>query len=146
MNIGIVQIRGVLLNFFLGENNLFYISQTLHRISKTTPGHHKKKNQQYTYVCKFLSCHEHVSEWIHRLYLPECQGTPCSKQAWIKGLQQNLNPEPFSSYTNAQPLGQTCQMIEMVVSIYLFGAFDCMFLSCHICISQWIHILYLPEC
>ena len=43
MNIGIVQIRGVLLNFFLGENNLFYISQTLHRISKTTPGHHKKK-------------------------------------------------------------------------------------------------------
>ena len=29
----------------------------------------------------FLSCHVRVSEWIHTLYLPECQGTPCSKQA-----------------------------------------------------------------
>ena len=31
--------------------------------------------------CMFLSCHEHVSEWIHTVYLPECHGTPCSKQA-----------------------------------------------------------------
>ena len=30
----------------------------------------------------FLSCHVHVSEWIYTLELPECQGTPCSKQAW----------------------------------------------------------------
>ena len=29
----------------------------------------------------FLSCHVRVSEWIHTLSLPECQGTPCSKQA-----------------------------------------------------------------
>ena len=29
----------------------------------------------------FLSCHVRVSEWICTLYLPECQGTPCSKQA-----------------------------------------------------------------
>ena len=31
--------------------------------------------------CMFLSCHVRVSEWIHTLSLPECQGTPCSKQA-----------------------------------------------------------------
>ena len=41
--------------------------------------------------CMFLSCHVHVSEWIHALYLPECQGTPSSKQAqylkikWLHG-------------------------------------------------------------
>ena len=29
----------------------------------------------------FLSCHVRFSEWIYSLYLPECQGTPCSKQA-----------------------------------------------------------------
>ena len=29
----------------------------------------------------FLSCHERVSEWIHTLQLPECQRTPCLKQA-----------------------------------------------------------------
>ena len=32
--------------------------------------------------CMFLSCHVHVSEWIHILWLAECQRTPCSKQAW----------------------------------------------------------------
>ena len=31
--------------------------------------------------CMLLSCHVRVSEWIHPLRLPECQGTPCSKQA-----------------------------------------------------------------
>ena len=33
------------------------------------------------YHCMFLSCCVRISEWIHTLYLLECQGTPCSKQA-----------------------------------------------------------------
>ena len=50
--------------------------------------------------CMFLSCHVRVSEWIHTLQLPECQGTPCSKQASylkIKWLQRDSNPQPLSS-------------------------------------------------
>ena len=40
--------------------------------------------------CMFLSCHVRVSEWIHTLSLPECQGTPCSKQARNdKNIQSN---------------------------------------------------------
>ena len=31
--------------------------------------------------CMCLSCHVRISEWTHTLYLLECQGTPCSKQA-----------------------------------------------------------------
>ena len=31
--------------------------------------------------CMFLSFHVHVSELIHTLWLPECQGTPCPKLA-----------------------------------------------------------------
>ena len=31
-------------------------------------------------ICMFLSCHVHVLKWIHTLYFPKCQGTPCSKQ------------------------------------------------------------------
>ena len=49
--------------------------------------------------CMFLSCHVPVSEWIHTLYLPECQGTPCSKQARnleLMWLQLNSNLEPLS--------------------------------------------------
>ena len=64
----------------------------------------------------FLSCHVPVWEWIHTLQLPECQGTPCSKQAPylnIKWLQRDSNPQPLTSSTNIQSFGQTSQMIEL---------------------------------
>ena len=32
------------------------------------------------------------------------------------------------------------------MSTYLYGAFDCMFLSCHVRVSECINTLYLPEC
>ena len=31
--------------------------------------------------CMLSSCHVRVSEWIQTLWLSECQGTPCSRQA-----------------------------------------------------------------
>ena len=60
----------------------------------------KKTKIFWSYDCMFLSCHVRVSEWIHTLYLPECQGTPCSKQARylkFKWLQRDSNPQPLSS-------------------------------------------------
>ena len=48
----------------------------------------------------FLSCHVRVWQWIHNLQLPECQGTPCSKQPpYLKNmwLQRDSNPQPLSS-------------------------------------------------
>ena len=59
--------------------------------------------------CMFLSCHICVSEWIHTLYLPECQGTPFLKQVQymkFKWLQWDSNPQPLSSQMNTQPFGQ----------------------------------------
>ena len=176
----------------------------------------------------FLSCHLRISEWIHILYLPECQEIPSSKQERylkFKRLQQDSNTQPLSLSMNTQPSGQTDQMIELgcehlsvrciwlyvllmsrthfrvkphsifpwmssnsllfarntrniyslsdwngtrnynhlvpkrtlkhlakltkwlssVVSTYLYGPFDCIFLSCHIHIPEWIHTLHLPE-
>ena len=72
--------------------------------------------------CMFLSCHVRVSESVHTLQFPECQGTPCSKQAphlKIKWLQRDSNPQPLSSSTNTQPFGQTGQMTELC-SEYLY--------------------------
>ena len=63
-----------------------------------------------------LSCYVRVSEWIHTLYLPECQGTPYSKQLRylkFKLLQRNSNPQPLSLKTKTQPFGQIHQMIEV---------------------------------
>ena len=47
--------------------------------------------------CMLLSCHLQIIDWIYTLYLPECQGTPCSKQELylkFKWQQQNSNPQP----------------------------------------------------
>ena len=66
-------------------------------LSITTVYLHDNKNH---HECMFLSCHVHVSEWIHTLQLPECQRTPCSRQAQnlkFKWLQLDPNPEPLSS-------------------------------------------------
>ena len=66
--------------------------------------------------CMSLSCHIRVSEWIHTLWLPECQGSRCSKQArnlQVEWLQLESNPETLSSETNTQPFGQNRQMIEL---------------------------------
>ena len=41
-------------------------------------------------------------------------------------------------------LAQLTEWLGWVVSTYLYGAFDCMFLSYHVPVSEWIHALYLP--
>ena len=43
-------------------------------------------------------------------------------------------------------LAKLAKSLSCVVSTYLYGAFDYMFLSCHVRISQWIYTLYSPEC
>ena len=43
-------------------------------------------------------------------------------------------------------LAKLAKWLSCVVSTYLYGAFDCMFSSCHIRVLEWMHTLYLPEC
>ena len=53
-----------------------------------------------TFDCMFSSCQVRISDWIHTLYLRECQGSPCSKQARnvkFKWLELNSNPKRLSS-------------------------------------------------
>ena len=38
-------------------------------------------------------------------------------------------------------LAKLAKWLSCVVSTYLYGAFDCMFLSCHVRVSEWIHTL-----
>ena len=38
-------------------------------------------------------------------------------------------------------LAKLVKWLSCVLSTYLYGAFDCMFLSCHVRISEWIHTL-----
>ena len=68
------------------------------------------------FVCIFLPCHACLSESINTLQLPECQGTPWSKQAWnlkFKCLQLDRNPQSLSRETNIKSCCQSTQMIEL---------------------------------
>ena len=38
-------------------------------------------------------------------------------------------------------LAKLTKWLSCVLSTYLYNAFDCIFLSCHICDSEWIHTL-----
>ena len=65
---------------------------------------------EVTFNSMFLYVRERVSEWIHTLYFPKRQGTPCTKQASylkFKWLRWDLNTQPLSLYTNTQPFSQT---------------------------------------
>ena len=66
--------------------------------------------------CMFLSCRVRVLEWIYTLQLPECQGTPFSRQGWnlkVKWLQVYSNPEPLNSKAKIQSFCRMGQMIEL---------------------------------
>ena len=42
-------------------------------------------------------------------------------------------------------LAKLAKWLSCVGSTYLYGAFDCILSSCHVCDSAWIHTI-LPEC
>ena len=65
------------------KDSLMKILQLLlHPIIILTPSYFGTKTRvELNWSCMFLSCHVRIWEWIHTLQLPECQGTPCSKQA-----------------------------------------------------------------
>ena len=49
-----------------------------------------------------LSCHVRISGWIRTLYLPESQGTPCSKRAQylkFKWLQRDIQANTECGFT-----------------------------------------------
>ena len=76
-------------------------------------------------ACMFLSCHVRVSERIHTL--SDCKWTRLHNHLVRK---RTLNH-----------LAKFAKWFTCVVSTYLKGAFDCMFLSWHVRVSEWIHTL-----
>ena len=90
-------------------------------------------------VCYYHVTYEFQSE--STLYsLPECQETPCLKQApYLKFMwqQRESNPQPLSSWMKTLPLPKLAKRLSCLVSIYLYCAFDCMLLSYHVRVSEW---------
>ena len=77
--------------------------------------------------CIFLSCQVHVSEWIHTLKLPECQGTSFFKQAQylkFKSLQWARTHNHLVHKQNLNHLAKLTKWLSCVVSSYMYDAFE----------------------
>ena len=118
---------------------------------KGTFNYFAKLSKCYTWVvstclygafdCMVLSCHVRVSEWIHTLLFPECLGTPCSKQGRnlkFKWLQLDSTQNYLVCKQTLKHFATLIKWLSWVVSTYLYGAFDCMLLSCHVRVLEWI--------
>ena len=68
----------------------------------------------------------------HIWRLSDYNGTPTHNHLVLKGIRNHL--------------AKLAKWLSCVVIIYLYGAFDCMFLSCHVRVWEWIHTLQVPEC
>ena len=91
-------------------------------------------------ACMLLSCLVRASHRIYTLQLPQCQGTPCSKQEKWQQHDSNgirTNNHLFCKQT-LNHLAKLIKWLSFVVSTYLYGKFDCMLLSCHVHVSEWI--------
>ena len=58
--------------------------------------------------------------------------------------QRDLNPQPVRKRT-LNHLAKFAKWMSCVVSTDLYGAFDCMLLSGHVRVLDWIYTLELPE-
>ena len=64
--------------------------------------------------------------------LSDCNGTRMHKHLVSKRLLNHLT--------------KRTKWLSWIVSTYLYGAFDCMFLLCHAGVSKWIDSLYWHKC
>ena len=108
------------------------------------------------FECMFLSCHVCISEWIHTHSCLNVKELLAQSRCKICLPKQNLMVEKDffgtvkyndCNWTRTRNhlvrkqtlnhLAKLAKWFSCVVSIYLYGAFDYMFLSCHIYISEW---------
>ena len=85
--------------------------------------------QKYGFVLVLL-CLDQVTSWINWLLWPAKQNFNCN---WTR-TQNHLVLKRTLNH-----LVKLAKWLSCVLSTYLYGAFDGMFLSCHVHVSEWIH-------
>ena len=98
------------------------------------------------FECMFWSCHICDSEWIHTLN--SCLNvqelvTRSRRKIWsLSDCNWTRTHNHLVWKRTLNYLAKLAKWLSCVVRNYLYSAFDCMFLSCQVCVSQSIHALY----
>ena len=98
--------------------------------------------------CMLVSSNVAISEWFHTLYFPECQELLARNRRDISTLTYFNRSRTHNHLVRKRTLNYYAKLakwLSFVVSTYPYVAFDCILVSCHLRISEWIHTLYLPE-
>ena len=94
--------------------------------------------------CMFLSCQVRISKWItfyswgnvkELLAQSSREIRSLSDCKWTRTQNHLVCPRTLNY------LAKLTKLLRCVLSTYLYGAFDWIFLSCHLRISEWIHTL-----
>ena len=82
--------------------------------------------------CIFLSCHVRVSEWIH---LQSCLNVKdlLARSRRKIGSFSDCNWTPTQNYLAGK------RTLKHLAKLAFDCAFDCIFLSCYLLVSEWIH-------
>ena len=89
------------------------------------------QSESTLYIC--LNVKETLARNRRRIWnLSDCNGTRTHNYLACK---RTLNH-----------LAKLAKWLSFVVSTNLYSALDCMFSSCHVRVSEWIHALYFLEC
>ena len=92
--------------------------------------------------CMSLSCHIRVSEWIHTCLNVKELLARSKREIWrLSDCNWTRTYNHLVRKRTLNHLTKLAKWLSCVESTSLYGAFDCMFLSCHVRVSEWIHTL-----
>ena len=94
--------------------------------------------------CMSLSCHIRVSEWITLYSCLNVKELLAQNRREIWSLSDCNWTRTHNHLVRKRTLNHLVKLakwLSCVVSTHLYDAFDCMLLSCHVRVSEWIYTL-----
>ena len=94
--------------------------------------------------CMSLSCHMRASEWITLYSCLNVKELLAQNRCNIWSLSDSNGTQTHNHFVSKQTLNHLVKLakwLSYVVSTHLYDVFDCMLLSCHVRISEWIYTL-----
>ena len=94
--------------------------------------------------CMSLSCHIRVSEWITLYSCLNVKELLAQNSCNIWSLSDSNGIQTHNHFVSKKTLNHLVKLakwLSCVVSTHLHDAFDCMLLSCHVRVSEWIYTL-----
>ena len=82
----------------------------------------------FAFGCMFLSCHVHISEWLHTLYFPDSKKHFVQNRRKISILINCNGTQTNNDLVSKQTLNHLVKLAKIftyIASTFMYGRFDC---------------------